>query len=149
MKTSPLADRDRELVRAAEDIARERHRPGWNRVGAAIRLRSGEIVRAIHLEADVGRIAVCAEAIALGRLISDGVSPDQVETIVAVAPSDDSLSVFRVLDPCGMCRELITDYSPEAHVIVRLGGTLRKVAALDLIPLKKQRLSDAYTSGYS
>ena len=32
---------------------------------------------------------------------------------------------IRVVSPCGMCRELIGDYGPEAHVIFAAGGEIQ------------------------
>jgi cytidine deaminase len=65
---------------------------------------------AVHLEATVGRIAVCAEAIAIGMAATAG--DTEIEMIVAVN------RVGQVVSPCGMCRELIADYAPDAMVIV-------------------------------
>lgn len=65
---------------------------------------------AVHLEATVGRIAVCAEAVALGMAAAAG--DTDVAMIVAVNQAG------AVVAPCGMCRELISDYAPDALVIV-------------------------------
>jgi cytidine deaminase len=106
---------DRELVEAAKDAIVRRYRPDWHVVGAALRLRSGQVFSGVHLEANVGRIAVCAEAIALGRAVTEAGSSD-VETIVAVYHRTDGRVV--VVAPCGMCREMISDYSPGAVALV-------------------------------
>jgi cytidine deaminase len=58
----------------------------------------------------VGRIAVCAEAIAIGMAAAAG--DTEIETIVAVDREG------RIVSPCGMCRELISDYSPSSKVII-------------------------------
>lgn len=68
---------------------------------------------AIHLDADVGRIAVCAEAIASGMEVSVG--DRAIEAVVAVTPDGEG---WTVLPPCGMCREMLSDYAPDAYVIV-------------------------------
>jgi cytidine deaminase len=62
-----LQSPDLELIEAARSIIRERFKPNFHHVGAALRTQSGQIFAAVHLEANVGRIAVCAEAIALGN----------------------------------------------------------------------------------
>lgn len=62
---------DAVLIEAARAAIAARYRPDWHVVGAALRLRSGEIVTGVHLEANVGRIAVCAEAVAIGRAVTE------------------------------------------------------------------------------
>ena len=132
---------DLALVAAAQHAITERYRPDWHVVGAALRTRAGRVFTGVHLEANVGRIAVCAEAVALGRAATEAGDTD-VDTIVAVyhpAPDAPDQRV-RVVAPCGMCRELIADYAPAARVIVpddRGEPTARGVA--ELIPGKYAR----------
>lgn len=57
---------DQELVEVARQMMRARYKPDWHSVACAMRTTSGHVFTAVHLEANVGRIAVCAEAIALG-----------------------------------------------------------------------------------
>jgi cytidine deaminase len=81
------------------------------RRGAAASL--GEVVTGVHLDAHVGRIAVCAETVALGRAGTEFGSSD-VEAIVAVYHGSGGVDV---VSPGGMCREMISDYAPGAFVI--------------------------------
>jgi cytidine deaminase len=114
-----LTDADAALVAAARAAITARYRPDWHVVGAALRTRSGRVFTGVHLEANVGRIAVCAEAVALGRAATEA-GDTEVDTIVAVyhpVPEAADQTV-RVVAPCGMCRELIADYAPEARVLV-------------------------------
>jgi cytidine deaminase len=134
MTVLSLSDADRSLVEEAKRIVRLRYVARWNCVGAALRTSSGKTYAAIHLDAAVGRVAVCAEMIALGMAVADGES--QVETIVAVTRHRDE--DFEVLPPCGMCRELLSDYAPGAHVIVPTGSELAKMLVVDLLPMKRQ-----------
>ncbi len=110
-----MKDSDFELVEAAKAAIVSRFIPDWHVVGAALRLRSGEVVTGVHIEANVGRIAICAEAVALGRAVTQHGS-SEIDTIVAVYHSQDG--IVRVVTPCGMCREMISDYAPEARVLV-------------------------------
>ena len=126
-----LTFRDEELVAEAGQIIRQRYRKDWHVVGSALRTRSGRVFSAVHLEAYVGRIAVCAEAIALGMAVKEGDSG--VDTVVAV------LSSGEIVAPCGMCRELISDYSSKARVIVPGDGGAEVVSVLDLLPRKYLR----------
>jgi cytidine deaminase len=137
----PLTPPDHELVAAAQAAIRARYRPDWHVVGAALRTRSGRVFTGVHLEADVGRIAVCAEAVALGRAATEAGDTD-VETIVAVyhpAPDAPDQTV-RVVAPCGMCRELVSDYAPGARVVLPgpAGEPVVRPMA-ELIPSKYRR----------
>lgn len=110
-----MHDPDQDLVAAATAVIRARFRPDWHVVGAALRLRTGVIVTGVHIDASLGRIAVCAEAVALGRAVTEHGSSD-IETIVAVQHGEDGQ--IRVVAPCGMCREMIADYAPAARVLL-------------------------------
>ena len=58
-----------DLLEQARSVIERRYRKGYHEVGAAIHTRSGRTFAAVHLEANVGRIAVCAEAVALARIM--------------------------------------------------------------------------------
>ncbi|MFD0708425.1 cytidine deaminase [Photorhabdus akhurstii] len=132
-----LKEQDVSLIEAARAAIISRYKPDWHVVGAALRLRSGEIVTGVHLEANVGRIAVCAEAIAIGRAVTEYGSAD-IDTVVAVYHSRDG--AINIVSPCGMCRELISDYAPQAMVLIQdeeLNCVKRPI--MDLLPVKYQR----------
>ena len=75
--------KDQELIAAATAAISERYRNDWQEVGAAMRTRDGRIVTGVNIDAYIGRIAVCAEAIAIGRAITE-TGDHGIETIVAV-----------------------------------------------------------------
>ena len=108
---------DRDLINAAQEIIRARYRPDWHTVGCALRTRSGRIHLGVDLECYVGRVTVCAEAIAIGRAVTDG-DGAEIEAIVAVYQASADDPEPKVVAPCGMCREMISDYAPTARVIV-------------------------------
>ncbi|AQQ52616.1 cytidine/deoxycytidylate deaminase family protein [Planococcus lenghuensis] len=83
--------------------------------------------------------AACAEAIAIGNAIAQG--KNEFHTIVAVRQPhpDEGKMEPKVVSPCGMCRELISDYSPECFVILKMDGELKKTKIEELIPLKYMR----------
>jgi cytidine deaminase len=64
MELKPLDKSDLELVDAAKVTIQKHYAPMKHVVSAAIRTGEGAIITAVHLEAFVGRIAVCAEAVA-------------------------------------------------------------------------------------
>ena len=138
--TALLSDRDRELVEAARDAIARRYRRDWQEVGAALRTRSGRIVTGVNLDAYLGRMAVCAEAVALGQTITE-FGETGIETIVAVRhPSPEEADrALRVVSPCGACRELIWDYDRDARVIVSGADGPVAVTIGELLPNKYSR----------
>ncbi len=120
-----------ELINTASQLIAARFKPDYHEIGAALRTRSGQVFSAVHLEATVGRIAVCAEAVAIGMAATAG--DTQIEMIVAVN------RIGQVVSPCGMCRELIADYAPDAKVIVPDETGPIIVAISDLLPNKYHR----------
>jgi cytidine deaminase len=134
---SDLSVEDRALIEAAKLAIASRFDPDWHVVGAALRLRDGTVVSGVHLEANVGRIAVCAEAVALGRAVTEHGTAD-IDTIVAVFHHRDGW--ITVVSPCGMCRELISDYAPQASVLMSDDdGRHTKRSIGELLPAKYRR----------
>jgi cytidine deaminase len=135
-----LSKKDMELIEAARAAIRSRYRDEWQEVGAALRTRDGQIVTGVNIDAYLGRMAVCAEAVAIGRLITE--SGDKgIDTIVAVrhpSPTEKDQTIT-VVSPCGSCRELIHDYAPKARVIVPNGKTPMAVSIGELLPNKYSR----------
>ena len=135
-----LSERDRELIVAASEAIKQRYRYDWQEVGAALRTRDGRIYTGVNLDAYLGRMAVCAEAVALGRAVTD-VGETGIETIVAVRHPDPAEpdQAIAVVSPCGSCRELIWDYDRNARVIVP-GADGPVVAGIcELLPNKYSR----------
>jgi cytidine deaminase len=139
-RTAKLSKADKELIAAATAAIKERYRYDWQEVGAALRTRSGNIFTGINLDAYLGRMAVCAEAVALGRAFVD-LGDDGIETIVAVRHPDpeEKNQAVAVVSPCGACRELIFDYDRKARVIVPNGKSAQAVPIADLLPNKYSR----------
>ena len=135
-----LTRRDRELIEAARKAIKRRYRNDWQEVGAAMRTRNGRIVTGVNLDAYLGRMAVCAEAVALGRAVTD-VGEAGIDTIVAVRhpKPEEADQAIVVVSPCGSCRELIWDYDRNARVIVpgKKGPTV--VSIEQLLPNKYRR----------
>ena len=138
--TSALSEADRALIEAASDAIRKRYRYDWQEVGAAIRTRSGKIFAGVSLDAYLGRMAVCAEAVALGQAITVA-GEFGIDTIVAVRhpPPHEQEQPIAVVSPCGACRELIWDYDRNARVIVPGPHGPASVGIGELIPNKYSR----------
>ena len=135
----PLTEKDRELIAAATKAIEGRYRNEWQEVGAAMRTRDGRIVTGVNIDAYVGRGAVCAEAIAIGRAITE-TGDKGIDTIVAVRhPKPGEPGSIAVVSPCGTCRELIHDYDAKARVIVPNGPEPTIATIGELLPNKYRR----------
>ena len=135
-----LSDQDQELIAAASEAIRSRYRNDWQEVGAAMRTRDGRIITGVNIDAYLGRMAVCAEAIAIGRSITEA-GDKGIETIVAVRHPrpHEADQTIKVVSPCGSCRELIHDYDPKARVIVPDAPKPSVVSIGELLPNKYTR----------
>jgi len=133
---APLDADDHELIAAAEAVLLRHYRPFWHTVSAALRGRDGRIWTGVHLGATVGRLSICAEAIAFGRAVLEG--DGTIATAVALRhpKPDEELREIAIVPPCGACRELIIDYAREAWVI--LPGPV-KLPIRALLPMPYRR----------
>jgi len=135
-----LSDKDKELIAAATQAIEARYRNDWQEVGAAILTRDGRVVTGVNLDAYVGRGAICAEAVAIGRALTEK-GDKGIETIVAVRhpKPEEANREIAVVSPCGTCRELIHDYDARARVIVPDNGRVAIVTIGELLPNKYRR----------
>jgi cytidine deaminase len=139
-----LSEADHALIAAAHAVLARHYRPFWHTVAAAVRGQDGRIWTGLHLGATVGRLSICAEAVALGRALLDG--DCRIDTVVAVRhPKPDEVDrELAVVPPCGACREMFLDHCPDALVIVPgpiVPGpaALTKAAVRTLLPAPYRR----------
>ncbi|WP_194420882.1 cytidine deaminase family protein [Microbacterium abyssi] len=120
---------DHALVRAASDLLVRAYDDRNHRVAAAVRGASGEVHLGLHLAST--RVNICAEpsAIANARMAGE----NGLDTIVAVGMGADGLP--KVINPCGVCRELVPHYGEGLRVIVDDAGEIGVIAPADLLPI--------------
>jgi cytidine deaminase len=138
---TPLSETDQALMEAASDFIRGRYVENRHHIGAAVRGGSGRIYLGLHLDTYVGRCSVCAEAVALGSALSAGETI--IDAIVSVRhprPREQHAEP-KVVSPCGICREMLTDFAPGSAVIMARAGVLVRVPVADLLPEKYRRES--------
>jgi len=131
----PLSTEDLALVEQARAALLRHYRPFWHTLAAAIRGTDGRVWTGLHLGATVGRLSICAEAVALGRAVLEG--DGGVETVVAVRhpKPEEACQDLEVVPPCGACREMFFDFSPDARIILPgPGKVLLKVPLRALLP---------------
>ena len=107
---SPLEAADLELMEAARAVLLKHYKPFWHTVGAALRTRGGQVYTGVHLGATVGRLSVCAEAIALGRAVLDGDGTIECAVAMRHPKAEELRQEIAVVPPCGACREMLVDF---------------------------------------
>ena len=136
MPGEELTAEDRALVDVARALIRERYVENRHHIAAALRTKSGKIHTGLHLDTYVGRASVCAEAVAVGTAMAAG--DRDIAAIVSVRhprPRDANQTI-QVVSPCGICREMLTDFAPDCRIIVPKDGGLVSVAPKELLPNK-------------
>ena len=116
------------LYESARDMLERVHDPVIHQVASALRTKSGRVYLGVHLGSR--RINVCAESAAIAN--AEMALDHGIDTIVAVCK--DQAGRVVVTNPCGVCREMLTTYGPEATVIVDIEGRVRKVPGTALMP---------------
>ena len=127
MRTYELDSQDQQLIDAASSVLEQNYDTERHTVGAAVLTGSGKIYSAVNVES-VG-YGPCAEPIAVGCAISAG--ERELLRIVAVG---NEKAPHQVLSPCGNCRQLLCEYTPDCLVIIEHQSRLVKIRARDLLP---------------
>jgi cytidine deaminase len=100
------------------------------RVGAALRLASGEIVTGTNVENVSYGLTICAERAAVVRAVSQ-FGPKIRIAAVAVANLNRKPS-----PPCGACRQVLAEFiEPDAPVIFPVENGTRTMTFSELLPL--------------
>lgn len=139
MPPSDLTEDHLALIEAARAVLLAHYKPFWHTVSAAMRLSNGRIVTGVHLGATVGRMSVCAEAVAMGRAVLEGAGAKVVACVAMRHPKPDESGDIAVVSPCGGCRELLADHAPEAVVILAGAAGLEAVPVSAMLPRPYQR----------
>jgi cytidine deaminase len=125
---------DRELLATAREILEARYVAGRHEVAAALRLADGRIVTGLHVEASAGRASVCAESAALSAAVIAGSAVTAIAGLLR-RPG----GTLHLIEPCGVCAELLVDHAPDARVWVAVEDGFAPVRAADLLPFRRRR----------
>jgi len=107
-KTEELESDNMELVAAAREAALNAYAPYSKfRVGAAVRLESGIIVRGANVENAAFPSGICAERSALSNTVSN--HPDDKPVAIAIASMTRDGLTDDTPSPCGNCRQVIAE----------------------------------------
>jgi len=138
-----LAVAERELAEAAFDAAKMLAYAPYSefKVGAAIRLANGQLIKGSNQENAAFPAGICAERVALSTV--SVLYPGEPILMIAVAYQKDNLSeamAHTVLSPCGTCRQSIAEYisrqqQPIALLLCSATGPVYKIDnAMQLLP---------------
>lgn len=135
-----MPEADIRLLEIAQELLGRVWVHGRHEVATALRAADGQIFTGVHLEGSCRRSSICAEGIALGaaRAGLDPTAPLTIDAIVSVQIKP--AGQYRVIAPCGVCRELISDYSPDAKIWMSTDDGVQAFRALDLLPSKTRRV---------
>ncbi|MBQ8590753.1 MAG: cytidine deaminase [Firmicutes bacterium] len=99
----------RKLYKMAKDAAVNAYAPFSHfHVGAALLAKDGRIFTGVNVENSSYGVTICAERTALVKAVSEGA---REFTAIAVVSQDGDAW------PCGVCRQMLYEFSPEMLVI--------------------------------
>ena len=127
--TAPLGPADEDLVRVAS-LARQRAYTPYSKykVGAAIRTKRNKVHSGANVENASYGLTVCAERCAVFAAVAAGDIADY-ETIAVVIDGE------RLPSPCGACRQVLAEFTPDVRVVLATVGGQRRVTTLtELLP---------------
>jgi len=116
------------LIHAAQEARESAYAPYSHfKVGAAILAGSGEIYQGCNVENASLGLTICAERNALAHAVVCREQSFSAISIVTDAPHPTS--------PCGACRQVLSEFSPELIVIMQTTGGEELILSLDkLLP---------------
>lgn len=120
-----------ELLASAREAAKNSYSPySRYRVGVAMLLEDGEVIRACNVENASYGLTVCAERSAVAIMVSQG---KRNPIAIAVAGSHDDRDDYLTVPcpPCGACRQALTEFNPDMLVV------LASKNGAKIYPLKK------------
>jgi cytidine deaminase len=108
---APLDPQLEALLGAARAVRERAYAPySAFRVGAALRAENGTIFAGCNVENASYGATICAERSAVMAMVADG---QRVIAAIAVFTDADTLAM-----PCGLCRQVISEFQRDAQLIV-------------------------------
>ena len=120
-------DKKKELVRIANEARKWAYVPySKYAVGAALLTKSGRVYDGVNVENAAYPVTICAERTAVFKAVSNG---EREFLAIAVVTRNGGM-------PCGSCRQVMVEFSPEMSVIVadEAGDIKSEIKLSDLLP---------------
>ena len=140
-ESKELPQKDEELVEIAREISQSAHAPySGIKVGAAVLLEDGTIIKGNNQENAVYPSGLCAERVAV--FSASSLYPDTIIESIAISAFSNDHVIYDPVSPCGSCRQVLMEYEQkQKHPIkVILSGQKGKVLLIDcvadLLPLR-------------
>ncbi|HVE16422.1 MAG TPA: cytidine deaminase [Chthoniobacterales bacterium] len=117
-----------EWILAAMKVREQAYAPYSNfKVGAALVATDGRIFTGCNVENISFGLTMCAERVALGKAVAEGVR--EFAAIAIVADTTQPVS------PCGACRQVLAEFRPDLPIILStLRGVKEEMSLADLLP---------------
>lgn len=124
-----------DLIQQATNFLKVRYKKPVHTVAAALQTSDGKIYLGLNIDHFSG--FVCAETSALATAMNSG--EKSFTKIVAVRKEKDGK--IRIANPCGKCRQILHDYTPNIEVVVIDGENIETHTIEELLPFsfKRQR----------
>lgn len=120
---------DHDLIAAARAAAARSYSPYSNfPVGAALLFDDGTVVTGTNVENASYGLGLCAETVAVGMAMANGVRGGLV-SVAVTGPGDDPIT------PCGRCRQVLNE-------LAQLGGTDPQVLCVGPDEVRRVKLSE-------
>ena len=100
------------------------------KVGAAIKLKKGKYIMGANVENVSYSLSMCAERVAIYKMISEGYTKDDIIEMAVVADTKAPIA------PCGACRQVMLELlNKDTKIILsNLNNDVKEVTVGDLIP---------------
>lgn len=138
-----LPPEDARLIDAANEATQSSYSPYSEfKVGAALYLKDGSIVKGSNQENSAYPSGLCAERVALFHAKS--INPDSIIESIAITASTSRFDINEPITPCGACRQVIAETEKRQNSKIRIimtgeGCSTRIVDGIDdLLPFKFQ-----------
>jgi cytidine deaminase len=135
-----LSPEDASLLNRARAVTSSAYAPYSSFfVGAAARLQNGEVVCGTNQENASFPAGICAEQAALAAVAS--LQPGVQIKVMAISYNGNGIESDHPISPCGVCRQVLTEYEGRVGAPIRLilGGMKGEVyiipSAQSLLPL--------------
>lgn len=115
------------LLKAARAAARNAYAPFSKfRVGAAVLAGSGRVYAGANVENSSFGLTTCAERSAVSAAVSAG--ERRINAVLVYANTKE------LTPPCGACRQVISEFGPDAEVVMTNGRRFETRRLSDLLP---------------
>lgn len=119
---------DAELLEQAKSMLKRAYIPYSKfAVGAALLCKNGKVFKGCNIENAAYGASICAERAAVAQAVCAG--ENEFDKIAIISSGEE------VCTPCGICRQVLVEFSPDMTVICARGnGSFVSFIAKELLP---------------